>query len=73
MEDLNVPPIIIATASEEMPNQTDVEFVLDFIERNKIPVYVFTYSNVNNIELSKLVKFGGLFTGKLMISFLRRN
>ena len=65
MEDLSFPPLVVVTASTQIPNDTDVQIVIDFIENNKIPVYVITYSTLDNIFLSKLVKYGEFFTGKM--------
>ena len=54
----------MVTASTEIQNDTEVEIVLNFIEANKIPVFIFTYSLLDNTVLSQLVSYGNLFTGK---------
>ena len=68
MQNLSFPPLIVVTAStKESSNDTLVQEVLEFIESNNIPVFVFTFATLNNSFLSELTTYGSFFTGKNLI------
>ena len=64
MQNLSFPPLIVVTASTVISNETDIQEVLQFIELNKIPVFVLTFATLDNLFLSQLTSYGNFFTGK---------
>ena len=64
MENLYYPEIVLVAGSDDTETNVTVETeVTEWINKNKIPVHVLTFSSLNNSKLIKISEHGSLYSG----------